>query len=80
MNTKQRTVTWIGGPQDGATVLIPATATWVTVLEDRSQPTGQPTQKRSLVRYSVPVINNRIIWSQRVEADPDAPDPNEKVQ
>lgn len=77
MTTRQ--VVWVGGPQDGGTVLIPKGATWVTVLEDRAKPAGGPTEKRSLVRYSVPVIDGRIIWAQRKEADPGDPDPNEKV-
>jgi len=69
-----RTVQWVGGPQDGALVTIPGDATWVTVLEDRRNPGYVPTEDndkppRSLQRYTVPVIDGRIVWAQRVLAE-----------
>lgn len=70
-----RNVTWIGGPQDGAVVSVPHEATWVSVLEDRRAPAritpveGEP-PPRALMRYSVPIIDGKIIWSQRVQANP----------
>lgn len=73
--TVQRTVQWIGGPQDGAHVNIDAAATWVSVLEDRRAPAritpveGEP-PPRALMRYSVPIIDGKIVWSQRVQANP----------
>lgn len=65
------TATWVGGPQDGATVIIGDDVTWVAVLEDRRRNTPAPapgTADPSLVRYSVPVIDGKIIWAQRVLA------------
>jgi hypothetical protein len=64
-----REVIWLGGIQDGAHVLVPYDTTWVNVLEDRRAPKGGPTQERSLVRYTVPIIDDKIIWAQRVQAD-----------
>lgn len=74
-----RNVQWVGGPQDGAVIAIPQGATWVAVLEDRRSaepitPTEGKGVPRSLQRYSVPVINGRIIWAQRVEANPEEGD------
>jgi hypothetical protein len=75
MHPNTRTVQWVGGPQDGALVAIPYDATWVAVLEDRrntAEPKPEPgTAPRSLQRYSVPVIDHKIVWSQRVEANPE---------
>lgn len=67
--TGTRQVTWLGGIQDGAVVVVPAKSTWVNVLEDRRAPKGAPTEQRALVRYTVPIIDGKIIWAQRVEAD-----------
>lgn len=64
------TATWIGGPQDGATVVVPEGVTWVTVLEDNRQPVSPAEAKtRSLIRYSVPVIDGKIVWAQRKVSD-----------
>lgn len=70
-------VQWVGGPQDGGMVDVAEGVTWVTVLEDRrasapippAEPDGTK-PPRSLMRYSVPIIDGRIIWAQRVQADP----------
>lgn len=66
---------WIGGPQDGAWVDVKGGTPWVTVLEDRRDPgyvhdpasTDPP--PRALMRYVVPVIDGRIVWAQRKQAD-----------
>lgn len=78
MTTKQRTVQWIGGPQDGAHVNVPYDATWVAVLEDRRASTPQPPvmpdgtkPPPSLQRYTVPIIEGRIVWAQRKAAGPE---------
>jgi len=64
------TAIWMGGPQDGAVIPVPKDVTWVTVLEDRAKKgvdtDGQP--YRALVRYSVPIVDGKIIWAQRTEA------------
>jgi hypothetical protein len=74
MPPQQRTVQWVGGPQDGAYVAVPYGATWVAVLEDRRSPAqlAEPTSPspRALMRYTVPIIDHKIVWAQRVEADP----------
>lgn len=65
-----RRVTWIGGPQDGAVVEIRDDVTWVAVLENNKHVSEGPSDKPALVRYSVPVIEGRIVWAQRVLALP----------
>lgn len=69
-----RQVTWLGGIQDGAVVSVPHDTTWVNVLEDRRsavpiKPDPDKPTPRALVRYTVPIIDNKIIWAQRVQAD-----------
>lgn len=59
---------WVGGPLDGAYVTVADDATWVPVLEPQQRRTDGTTG-RALIRYTVPVVDGKVIWSQRVEAD-----------
>jgi hypothetical protein len=69
-----RNVTWIGGPQDGGVVAVDANATWVAVLENNKHPSIGPSDQPALVRYSVPIIDGKILWAQRVLAKPEPGD------
>lgn len=71
-----RRVTWVGGPQDGGVVEVRDDVTWVAVLEDRRDPgykhdpAKNDAPPRSLMRYTVPIIDGKIVWGQRVQANP----------
>ena len=69
-----RRVTWVGGPQDGALVEVRSDITWVTVLENNAHPSLGPSPERSLVRYTVPIIDGKIMWGQRKVAPAEASD------
>ena len=63
-----KTVTWLGGREDGAIVAVPDDTTWVTVLEVGPASTQNDAPPKSLTRYTVPIIEGHIVWAQRVEA------------
>jgi hypothetical protein len=61
-----RQVTWLGGREDGAVVSVPDDTSWVNVLEATTPTPGEA--PKALRRYTVPIIDDQIIWAQRVEA------------